>query len=242
MLLSIWADFSSSQHNRMEEIFVAILNPVNTTEARRAVKREIALAQLEEYHIVVPAEKEHFDYGNGWHGLFYLNPHELFRFPSRIWRLGQDLLDAIPLTVLNQVEVVGGPVFGGAILAHTIAGLLDGRQDIKHPPIEFARFAPKGRSGPLELNVFYGKVVTGKNVLLADDVLNTGKTLHRCIELVNEAGGRVIGAAVMFDRMEMTERLPKGIELFPMARFRAPANVPAENCPYCKLGMPIKKF
>ena len=28
----------------------------------------------------------HFDYGNGYHGTVYLNPHQLFRYPSMIWR------------------------------------------------------------------------------------------------------------------------------------------------------------
>ena len=35
----------------------------------------------------------HFDYGNGYHGRVYLNPHQLFRHPSTIWRFAQDLLD-----------------------------------------------------------------------------------------------------------------------------------------------------
>ena len=38
----------------------------------------------------------HFDYGNGFHGRVYLNPHQLFRHPSTIWRLAQDLLDVLP--------------------------------------------------------------------------------------------------------------------------------------------------
>ena len=35
----------------------------------------------------------HFDYGNGYHGRVYLNPHQLFRHPSTIWRFAQDLID-----------------------------------------------------------------------------------------------------------------------------------------------------
>ena len=38
----------------------------------------------------------HFDYGNGYHGRVYLNPHQLFRHPSTIWRFAQDLLDVLP--------------------------------------------------------------------------------------------------------------------------------------------------
>ena len=28
----------------------------------------------------------HFDYGNGFHGRVYLNPHAMFLQPSTIWR------------------------------------------------------------------------------------------------------------------------------------------------------------
>ena len=38
----------------------------------------------------------HFDYGNGYHGRVYLNPHRIFRQPSLIWRLAQDLIDVLP--------------------------------------------------------------------------------------------------------------------------------------------------
>ncbi len=67
----------------------------------------------------------HFDYGNGYHGPAYLNPHQLFRYPSTIWRLAQDLLDVTSDEITSQADVVAGPATGGALLAHTIAGLLD---------------------------------------------------------------------------------------------------------------------
>ena len=61
----------------------------------------------------------HFDYGNGFHGRVYLNPHQLFRYPSTIWRLAQDLLDVLPARSARGTEVVAGPATGGALLAHT---------------------------------------------------------------------------------------------------------------------------
>ena len=82
----------------------------------------------------------HFDYGNGYHGRVYLNPHQLFRHPSTIWRFAQDLLDVLPGEVVQRTEVVAGPVTGGALLAHTIAGLLDSRRSLTHPPCSFAPF------------------------------------------------------------------------------------------------------
>jgi hypothetical protein len=81
----------------------------------------------------------HFDYGNGYHGRVYLNPHQLFRHPSTIWRFAQDLIDVMPSELVQRTEVVAGPVTGGALLAHTLAGLLDSRRSLTHPPTIAAR-------------------------------------------------------------------------------------------------------
>jgi hypothetical protein len=80
----------------------------------------------------------HFDYGNGFHGPVYLNPHRIFRRPSLIWRLAQDLIEVLPDPIVGSTDVVAGPVMGGALLAHTIAGLMDGRRALTHPPTSFA--------------------------------------------------------------------------------------------------------
>ena len=39
----------------------------------------------------------HFDYGNGYHGTVYLNPHRLFQQPGTIWRFAQDLIARLPV-------------------------------------------------------------------------------------------------------------------------------------------------
>ena len=82
--------------------------------------RQRALEDLQRFEVLMI--DGHFDYGNGYHGRVYLNPHQLFRYPSTIWRFAQDLIDLMPATLVDQTDVVAGPVTGGALLAHTIAG------------------------------------------------------------------------------------------------------------------------
>ena len=89
--------------------------------SRRAELRSQALAQLQEFEVLM--RNGHFDFGNGFHGRMYLNAHQLFRYPSTIWRLAQDLLDILPGDLLQQTEVVAGPVMGGALLSHTTVWL-----------------------------------------------------------------------------------------------------------------------
>ena len=61
---------------------------------RLAATREKALEDLRQSGVLMI--DGHFDYGNGYHGRVYLNPHQLFRHPSTIWRFAQDLIDLLP--------------------------------------------------------------------------------------------------------------------------------------------------
>jgi orotate phosphoribosyltransferase len=195
--------------------------------------RQQALHQLERFEVLM--RNGHFDYGNGFHGRVYLNPHQLFRYPSTIWRLAQDLLDVLPGNLLERTEVVAGPVMGGALLAHTLAGLLDGRRTLSHPPCSFAPFS--AREQDFTLREFYARQMAGKRVLLADDVRNTGKTFERCADLVRTAGGTVLATVEICDRMgAMTDA---GVPNYALVEYKAPENFPATQCPMCKAGEPI---
>jgi orotate phosphoribosyltransferase len=181
----------------------------------------------------------HFDYGNGYHGRAYLNPHQLFRHPSTIWRFAQDLIDLLPAEMVQQTEVVAGPVTGGALLAHTIAGLLDSRRSLTHPPCSFAPFN-NDAAGGFALRTFYRGELKGKRVLLADDVRNTGETFAKCAALVREAGGTSMATIEIYDRCEAI--VDVGVPNIALVEYKAPDNYPASACPLCAAGLPITRF
>jgi orotate phosphoribosyltransferase len=199
--------------------------------------REKAITDLQQYEVLML--NGHFDFGNGYHGTLYLNPHQLFRYPSTIWRFAQDLLDVLPASIVDATEVVTGPVTGGALLAHTIAGLLDSRRAITRPPTLFAPFTldPDCRH---TFTRFYRNLVAGRQALVVDDVRNTGQTLVRCVELVREAGGTVLATAEIYDRMESL--VETGVPNVALAEYKAPDNYPANACPLCKAGTPVTTF
>ena len=205
--------------------------------SRRAEIREKALRDLQQYEVLML--NGHFDFGNGFHGPVYLNPHQLFRYPSTIWRFAQDLLDLLPPTIVEATEVVTGPVTGGALLAHTIAGLLDSRRDISRPPTLFAPFTLDKERGHT-LTRFYQQLVSGRRALVVDDVRNTGQTQARCVDLVQRAGGTVLATAEIYDRMEAI--VSAGVPNVALAEYRAPDNVPAGECPLCRAGVPVTAF
>jgi orotate phosphoribosyltransferase len=199
--------------------------------------RRRALEDLQRFEVLMI--DGHFDYGNGYHGRVYLNPHQLFRYPSTIWRFAQDLIDLLPPALVAETDLVAGPLTGGALLAHTIAGLLDSRRGLTEPAKLFAPFAPDaGRDQALRS--LYRKQMAGKRVLLADDVRNTGQTLARCAGLVREAGGTVVGTIEIYDRQEALVDL--GVPNIALAEYKAPDNYAAADCPLCRSGEPITAF
>ena len=204
---------------------------------RRDDIRENAFKELQQAGVLMV--DGHFDYGNGYHGRVYLNPHQLFRHPSTIWRFAQDLIDLLPAELIQRTEVVAGPVTGGALLAHTMAGLLDSRRSLTHPPSAFAPFNYEPTGG-FALRDFYRRELDGKRVLLADDVRNTGETFTRCAALVKDAGGIILGTVEICDRLEAVSDL--GVPNIALAEFKVPENFKARECPLCNAGTPITRF
>lgn len=204
-----------------------------STPSRREEIREKALKDLQQYRVIML--NGHFDFGNGYHGAVYLNPHQLFRYPSTIWRFAQDLLDILPPDVLDATEVVAGPATGGALLAHTVAGLLDSRRPITRPPTMFAPFQVRRK-----LSRFYEDQIRGRRVLLVDDIRNTGQTLAQCADRIREAGGHVLATAEIYDRLEAI--VDAGVPNYALAEYKAPDNYPVDSCPLCQAGVPITRF
>lgn len=199
--------------------------------------RRRALESLQEFEVLMI--DGHFDYGNGYHGQVYLNPHRLFRQPSAIWRYGQDLIDVMPEAIVKTADVVAGPVMGGALLAHTLAGLMDGRRALTHPPYTFAPIS-QDSDKRLVIREFYKSVVAGKRVLLVDDVRNTGTTFEKARTVIEAAGGHVIATAEIYDRMEAIVDL--GVPNIALAEYTAPENFLVADCPMCHAKQPITKF
>jgi orotate phosphoribosyltransferase len=145
----------------------------------------------------------------------------------------------LPYDVTIQVQAVVGPATGGALLAHTLAGLLDGRRSLEHPPCVFAPIDFDAEEG-LRLRSTYRSVLAGKKVLIADDVRNTGKTISHCAELVRKAGGEVIATAQLYDRMASVVTLD--VPNVALLEYSARDIFTSTTCPQCAAGVPLTSF
>lgn len=78
----------------------------------------------------------------------------------------------------------------------------------------------------------------GEKILVAEDVVTTGKSTKECMKAVEEAGGIVVGIASIIDRSSGTAGFT--VPFYPLAAVDVKSyNV--EECPMCKEGIPCVK-
>ena len=103
--------------------------------------------------------------------------------PSRISAIGTIMADIADEELsFEEIDTIVGVSINGISFAHEVARILD---------CEFTvyRTTDKG-DGSGSLSNKYGQV-SGKKVVIIDDVLSTGKTVSKTIANIREAGGEV---------------------------------------------------
>ena len=87
-----------------------------------------------------------------------------------------------------------------------------------------------------------GEAVTvgypGERVLIVDDILTTGSSVHEVIAAVNKLDGNIVGIGVMVDRSGQAPDF--GFPLFSCHR-AATVTYRPEECPLCAAGVPLVK-
>lgn len=175
---------------------------------------------------------DHFVYISGDHGSGWVAKDVIFVDLDRVQRLAQLLADKVKRF---GAEILCGPATGGLIVAQWTAHELE-------LPAVFAEHDPahttselRGRFG---LHRGYDKLVSGKRVLVVDDVVNTGLSIRQTVEAVRAAEGTVVAAACLVHRGNVDAAGIGVPEYEYLLEYDIP-NWPASDCPLCKLGKPI---
>jgi len=162
----------------------------------------------------------HFVLNSGLHSEYYFEKFRILENPEATSKLCSMIAENFKD---KKIEWVIGPTTGGIIIAFETARQLNCN----------AGFAEE-RGG--KRAVARGFNIKGKNILIVDDVLTTGKSLNETIEAVKEKQGRIIGIVVLIDRssskiaFEYQTLYKKEVE-----------NFQPEACPLCKENILLTK-
>jgi orotate phosphoribosyltransferase len=167
----------------------------------------------------------HIVYTSGRHGSAYVNKDAVYPHTERVRELCDLLAHAgRPL----GAEVVCGPAMGGIILAQWTGHALG-------LPAVYAEKAPEGG---MVLRRGYDRLVSGRRVLVVEDVVNTGGSLADTIRAVRAAGGTVVGAVALCNRGGVTAMALDVPALHALVELSL-ESWSADECPLCRDGVPV---
>ena len=167
----------------------------------------------------------HFKLSSGLHSGAYLQCALVLQDPIVANRLCGVLAEKFRA---DEPDIVIGPAMGGVILAYELARHLGAR----------AMFTERDAAGEMKLRRGF-RVFQANKVLIAEDVLTTGRSVKEVIALMEEEGVIPVGVASLIDRS--AGRLDfGGIKYESLIKLDIPS-FREEECPLCQEGMPIDK-
>jgi len=130
----------------------------------------------------------HFILSSGLRSSRYLQCARVLMDPARAERIARALAGKLPDEVRREIDLVVSPAMGGVIIGHEMGRALG------KPAIFVER-----PQGTFELRRGF-RIEPGQKVLLVEDVVTTGLSSREAVAAVEQAGGKMIGAASIVDR------------------------------------------
>lgn len=185
---------------------------------------------------LIDIRRGHFRYESGYHGEIWLDLDRLFFDAPRLAPFVSELAAKLEG---NGVEVVVGPLVGGALLANLVAAELG---------LAFAYSEPwRPFPGKALFSVAYrvptavAPLLSGKRVAIVDDAINAGSALRGTFAACVEADAKpaVAGAIMVLGEAGPAFAAEKGIRLASLAALPHPLWTP-RDCPLCGHGAPLE--
>lgn len=187
----------------------------------------------------------HIVYTSGKHGSAYVNKDAIYPHTAETSHLCALIAKQF---VNDNVEVVIAPAIGGVILSQWTAHHLTrtSNREVLGVYAEkevIAVFDSLGRKCYTETGRFiisrgYNKIVAWKNVLVVEDILNTGGSAKKVVEAVRAIGGVVVGVGTLCNRGGITADNLGAPKLISLVDISLDA-WDKEDCPLCKQSIPI---
>ncbi len=175
---------------------------------------------------------DHFVYTSGKHGSVYINKDALYPHTELASQIGQMFAEQ---TKDLEIDVVAAPALGGIILSQWTANHLS---QLKGREI-LGVYTEKDEQKNQIFTRGYDKLVTGKKVLVIEDLTTTGGSVKKVVDTVRQVGGEVVKVGVMVNRspQEVNEHTI-GAPYFALGELPVEA-YDETDCPFCKEGRPI---
>lgn len=169
----------------------------------------------------------HFLLSSGKHSSQYFQCARLLQYPARAETVIADVARRIKAEIASghlAPDAVIGPAMGGIVVAYEL-----GRQ-LGLP----AFFTERNDEGIMSLRRGF-EIKPGEKIIIAEDVVTTGKSTLETAEQIKAMGGEVVASICVVDRRPAGAADPFPWPLF--AALRQPAVLWDESeCPLCKEG------
>lgn len=161
----------------------------------------------------------HFLLSSGKHSDGYVQCAKLLMHPEKAEKAVELIVEKLGDL---EVDLVVGPAMGGIVVSYELA------RQLGKPAIFTER-----ENGVMTLRRGF-TIEEGQKVLIAEDVVTTGKSAYEAIEAVEKVGGEVVGIGSIVDRSDGDIRYPlySGVKL-------DIKTYEADECPMCKDEVPI---
>jgi orotate phosphoribosyltransferase len=177
----------------------------------------------------------HFEYPNGLHSNEYLQVPLALRYSQyqRMLAVGLSrLLRAHPeiRAAVKDLSIVT-PMTGGLPVAYGVCEALRANQ---------VYWAESQHDEPLRFRQFL-EPHPGEQVVLVDDILRSGNKLAELKRLLEAAGAKVIGLAVIIYQPTPNTLDFGSLPLYYLAKLDATYYIDAAQCEMCQRGVPVEK-
>ena len=168
----------------------------------------------------------HFRLSSGLHSDTYVQCARYLRRPALAAPAAAALAAQVEAAGLKP-DVVVGPAMGGVVIGYELA------RQLGVPGI----FTERDADGQMTLRRGF-TIEPGEKVVIAEDVVTTGKSTLEVASLLRSMGAEVLAVASLIDRTDGKGGL--NFPHFALLSVRAATFAP-ENCPLCAAGLPVVK-
>jgi len=164
----------------------------------------------------------HFLLSSGRHASRYVQCAKMLQYPQRAAAACKDIADMVRERFATQpFDVVVGPAMGAVTLGYELARALD------VPGI----FAERAAEGGFTLRRGF-EIPAGAKVLVAEDVVTTGKSVKEVLAMLHEMGASETAVASLVNRSGVENPFGDKHDYFRLADLEIPS-WDADACPLC---------